>query len=177
MPGMRASALSSVVLVCVAAFVAAAGCGEDEPPTKEEPAGDRIECEGIRCDSVVLPGDFPEIPACCTADGACGLDGTQFEQYGANFEELCQPRNQPGETDDECEASVPVATDFGMLSFTGCCTPAGRCGYLLNSAFTIIQLGLGCVDAQPFLDAGVPANCTPGPGGGGGGGAGGGAGQ
>jgi len=171
--GMRASALSSVILVCVAAFVAAAGCGDDDPPPKEEPAGSVVDCEGMRCNSVVLPRGYEPIPACCASNGECGLDGTQFDQYGAMFDDLCQPRNQPGEADDECEASTPVATDFGMLTFPGCCTPAGRCGYLVNNAFTIIQLGLGCVDAQPFLEAGVPPSCTPGPGGGGGAGGGG----
>jgi hypothetical protein len=63
-----------------------------------------------------------------------------------------------------------------MLSVPGCCTAAGRCGYLVDNAFNIVELGLGCVDAQPFLDSGVPPNCTPGESGGGGG-AGGGAGQ
>jgi hypothetical protein len=127
------------------------------------------------CDSVVLPQGYEPIPACCTDDGGCGLNGAQFEQYGASFEEDCQPRDQPGELDDECDSSTPVATDLGDLIFPGCCTPVGRCGYMLNYAFGIIPLGLGCVDAAPFLDGGVPQSCIPGPGGGGG--AGGGTGQ
>jgi hypothetical protein len=169
------------MLVCVAAFVAAAGCGDDEPPPKEEPKGDFAECDGMRCNSVILPAGYPPIEACCAGNGECGLDGTQFEQYGANFADPCQPVDQPGDLDpDECDPSPDIQTDFGPLSFPGCCTPVGRCGYMLNTALGIIPLGLGCVDAQPFMEAGVPESCTPGPGGGGGaggGGAGGGTGQ
>jgi hypothetical protein len=166
---MRASALTLVVVgIFVAAFLAVPGCGGDDPP-KEEKHGDSVECGGLVCDEVTLPGTYPPIKACCAANETCGLDGTQFEMYGAHFTDPCQPRDQPGELDpDECEASTPVETDFGMLSFPGCCTLAGRCGYMINTAFNLVQLHLGCVDAEPFLDAGVPPSCTPGAGGGGG---------
>src|SRR5687767_7334692 len=107
MPAMRASALSSVVLVCVAAFVVAAGCGDDEPPPKEEPKGDIVECDEMRCNSVILPFGNPPIEACCPDGGGCGLDGTQFEQYGAHFDDPCQPLNQPGAIDARCPDSPP----------------------------------------------------------------------
>jgi hypothetical protein len=172
MPGMRASALSSVVLVCVAAFVAAAGCGEDEPPPKEEPKGDIVECDGMRCNSVVLPFGNPPIEACCPDGGGCGLDGAQFEQYGANFVEDCQPLNQPGVLDARCPDSPPIPTEqLGDLMFSGCCTAAGKCGYMLDMV-SIITLGLGCVDSTPFLDGGVSPDCDSAGGGGAGGGAG-----
>jgi hypothetical protein len=159
----------------VAGFVAVPGCGDDDPP-EEETQGDSVECGGMICDSVILGTMYPPIPACCANNGGCGLDGSQFEQYGAVFEEQCQPLDQPGELDSECPDSTPVDTDFGPLSFEGCCTPVGRCGYYVQDAFGLIVIGLGCVDAQPFLDAGEPESCTPGPGGGGGGAGAGGAG-
>jgi hypothetical protein len=152
----------------VAGFLSVPGCGGDEDPPEEEPQGDSVQCGGMICDSVVLPGDNPAIPACCADNGECGLDGTQFEQYGVNFEENCQPLDQPGEVDSECPSSIPVDTEFGPLDFPGCCTPAGRCGYFVQNALGLIELGLGCVDAQPFLDAGEAASCTPGPAGAGG---------
>ncbi|HVR18299.1 MAG TPA: hypothetical protein VMS65_01340 [Polyangiaceae bacterium] len=177
MPRMRASALIFLSAVLVTASLAVPGCGGDEEPKEEEKQGKSITCGTLMCDPVLLPAGYPPIEACCAANGQCGLDGTQFEQYGAHFTEACQPLDQPGELDpEECDASPPVPTDqFGDLVFPGCCTAAGRCGYMMDTAFTIIRLGLGCVDAEPFLDAGVPPSCTPGPAGGGG--AGGGTGQ
>jgi hypothetical protein len=164
---MKASGLLTLASLVVAAFLAVPGCGGDDKP-KEKKQGDSIECGGLRCDSVLLPQGYEPIPACCAENGACGLDGTRFEEYGATFAAACQPRNQPGELDAECAASEPVTTDFGELSFSGCCTPAGRCGYMVDRALGIILLGLGCVDAAPFLDGGTPTSCTPGPEGGGG---------
>lgn len=175
LPPMRAWPVTFVLSsFFVAAFLSVPGCGGDEDPPEEEPQGNSIQCGSLICDEKKLPGNYPPIPACCAANGECGLDGSQFEQYGANFEEKCQPLDQPGEVDKECPTSTPVDTDFGPLSFPGCCTPAGKCGYFLDNALGLIDLGLGCVDAQPFLDAGEPASCTPGPdGAGGAGGAGG----
>jgi len=171
---MKASALITLASVFTTSWLAVTGCGDDEKP-KEESRGDTVECGGLVCEPVILTDAYPPIEACCTSNDQCGLDGSQFEDYGAVFAEQCQPRNQPGDVDDECPASTPVETDFGPLFFPGCCTPAGRCGYYVERAFMIFELGLGCVDAAPFLDAGTPASCTPGPDGGGG--AGGGAGQ
>ena len=166
---MRARSVPFVLSsIFVAGFLAVPGCSGDDDPPKEEKKGNSVECNQMICDPVVIPGDYPEIPACCASNGNCGLSGEQFEQYGAVFEEECQPLDQPGEVDSECPDSTPVDTDFGPLSFPGCCTPAGRCGYYVQNAFSLIELGLGCVDAQPFLDAGEPPSCTPGPGGGGG---------
>src|SRR5262245_27960373 len=130
---MKASALVAVVgslFVTVVALVP--GCKEDEEP-QEQPQGNSIKCGSAVCDSVLLPDPYPPIKACCPTGGGCGLDGTQFEQYGANFDDPCQPLDQPGELDTECAESTPVPTEqFGDLIFDGCCTPAGRCGYMLD---------------------------------------------
>jgi hypothetical protein len=166
MTRMRASALLTLVCTLFAVVLSVPACGGDEEP-KEETGGRSIECGGQICRSVEIQG-YPPIEACCAAGDVCGLDGEPFREYGAVFEEACQPRNQPGQLDDECPSSTPVPTDLGALEFPGCCKPDGVCGYLVNSAFTFINLGLGCVDATPFLDAGTPASCTPGGGGGGG---------
>jgi hypothetical protein len=111
-----------------------------------------------------MPDQYPPIPACCAGpnEDECGLDGSRFEEFGAVFEDPCQPLDQPGEEDTECPSSPPVPTDFGMLDFPGCCKPEGTCGYLVNDAFGLVTLGLGCVDAAPFLaDGGTPTTCTP----------------
>ena len=172
---MRARAFSAAAAaVLVAAFLAAPGCGSDDPPAEAKQSGETVECGPLRCNPVILPGDqYPDIPACCVSDGVCGLNGEQFEQYGANFEDPCQPRDQPGDLDSECADSEPIATDFGPLIFKGCCTAPGACGYMVDEVLNgIVTLGLGCVNAQPFLDSGVPAPCTPGGGAGGAGGGG-----
>ena len=173
---MRASALTFLAVALATMSLAVPGCGKDDEKPEEKKQGESIECGPLKCDPVILPQGYPPIEACCTANNECGLDGAPFEQYGAHFTDPCQPLDQPGDLDSECGSSPPVPTEgFGDLTFPGCCTPEGRCGYMLNTAFGIIQLGLGCVDAEPFLDGGVPASCSKGPGGPGG--AGGGTGQ
>ena len=158
-----------MTLMCAlfSAALSVPGCGGDEEKP-EKTQGDSIECGGQVCHSVLLPPGYAPIEACCADGDVCGLDGAPFAQYGAVFEEDCQPRNQPGQLDDECPSSTPYPTDLGELEFPGCCKPDGRCGYLVNSALGVVPLGLGCVDATPFLDGGTPTSCTPGGGGGGG---------
>ena len=93
--------------------------------------------------------------------GKCGLDGSALEDFGVTLVDPCQARDQPGEPDSECEASPPFQTDFGMLNFEGCCKPVGHCGYLIDDAFNLVQIGLGCVDTA-VVEGAVPASCTPG---------------
>ena len=150
--------------VFVAGFLAVPGCGGDEESKKEEePQGHSIDCGPDRCNevSLILPDTEP-IPPCCADGGVCGLDGTRFQEFGANFEDPCQALDQPGNPDPLCPSSEPVPLDGGLeLVFPGCCKPDGRCGYLANDALGLIHLGLGCVEAEPFLDGGVPRDCTP----------------
>lgn len=169
MPRMRMPPLRWIVAcLFVGALAASPACGSDEPPPEEKKAGESIECGGLECDPVILPNPYPPIEACCADNGGCGLDGAQFEQYGANFDDPCQARDQPGVLDPACPASTPIETDLGMLTFPGCCTAESRCGYMVDRALGLIDLGLGCVDAQPFLEAGMPEPCGDGAGGGGG---------
>jgi hypothetical protein len=123
----------------------------------------------------LIPGYDP-IEACCAANGQCGLDGSRFADYGANFADPCQPRDQPGVLDSTCPDTETIMTEAGLsFSFKGCCTAANRCGYMVDNVLSLITLDLGCVGAEPFLDGGTPKAC--GDGAGGAGGAGGGSGQ
>jgi hypothetical protein len=123
--------------------------------------GSSTECAGLVCDPLILPGPYPPVEACCAAGNQCGLDGSALEEFGITLVAACQARDQPGEVDSECDPSPPFQTDFGDLSFDGCCTPEGHCGYLLDNAFNLITIGLGCVDTA-VVEGAVPASCTPG---------------
>jgi hypothetical protein len=121
-----------------------------------------IECSGRSCQPLVLPGAFPPVAACCTEAGQCGLDANFLAENGANVTEFCQARDQPGEVDSACPASAPVAAPNTTLTFTfkGCCrAETGTCGYLLDRAAGLIEIGLGCVDSSPFLDGEAPLPC------------------
>ena len=157
-------ALAGVALVLAAAV--ACGSDSDETPAPEETGGagaeEPVECAGIPCDPVILPGDLPNVEACCASNGECGLDGTPLAEYGVLFDEPCQARNQPGVLDADCPDSPAIEVpNLGMATFAGCCTPSGRCGYLLNDVARLIVLNLGCVDSTPFLDGGVAPDCEP----------------
>jgi hypothetical protein len=83
---------------------------------------------------------------------------------GLTFDDPCQPRNQPGTPDPSCPSTDQIELpDAGLsTSFSGCCRPDRRCGYLADTVLLgplPIALGLGCVDATPFLDGGSPAAC------------------
>ncbi len=161
---MRASGLTAVVgSIFVAGLLAVPGCGGDEEKKEEKKQGSTIDCGSKRCDELKLPGGYDPIPACCAGDGdVCGLDGSRFADFGANFEDPCQPLDQPGNEDPTCPPSTPIPTELGPeLQFPGCCKPDGLCGYLVDNALNLVEIGLGCVDAAPFLDGGVPTSCTP----------------
>lgn len=115
------------------------------------------------------------IPACCATDDVCGLDASFLEGFGPTFDESCQPRDQPGELDPGCPESASVEVpDAGLpIVFQGCCRPdVGRCGYMVDRLFGVFEIGLGCVDSEPFLDGGTAESCDPNAPGGGGGAAG-----
>jgi hypothetical protein len=161
---MRASGLSAIVgSILVTGVLAVPGCGGDSESKNEEkqPSG-TVDCGPLRCDQVILPAGYDPIPACCADGNVCGLDGSRFQEFGANFEDPCQARDQPGNPDPDCPSSTPIPTELGPeLVFPGCCKPDGQCGYLADTALNLVTLGLGCVEAAPFLDGGVPTTCTP----------------
>ena len=134
-----------------------------------------VSCGATVCEPQEILGEV--IPACCTADDQCGLDSSFLSSFGPTFDEPCQARDQPGELDPACPVSVAVEVpDSGLpITFQGCCRPdVGRCGYMVDSLFGVFEIGLGCVDSQPFLDGGTAMACDPSAPGGTGGAAGGG---
>jgi hypothetical protein len=126
-----------------------------------------VECGGEMCAPLVLPVEgAPPVEACCAQDDVCGLDSSVLEAFGPTFEERCQPRDQPGERDPACPNSTSTTLDGGfMIEFDGCCRANGRCGYMLDSVLGVYQIGLGCVDSEPFLNGETPATCGDGAGG------------
>jgi hypothetical protein len=114
------------------------------------------------------------IDPCCAGD-ACGLDTSFLQVVGASFAETCQPRDQPGELDEECPASADSQIPFGMnmvplAGFAGCCRPDGKCGVFVDKISSPVlgvlgTLGLGCVDAAPFFPGETIGSCGDGIGG------------
>jgi len=103
------------------------------------------------------------IAGCC-ADAKtshCGLDSSELAMFGATFSEPCQPLAQPGTADASCplSAKAPVQGTGLEIQLPGCCRPDHTCGYQLDKVGGLIQVGLGCVDATPFLDGGTPQSC------------------
>jgi hypothetical protein len=188
------SKTSSYLRVCAAGLlfsglVRASACGGDDDDEDDGAGGtagsggtggtdagavEAIECGANTCEPLDLKllGQGPVAP-CCAADDACGLDSSGLAAYGASFGAVCQARNQPGVLDDNCpEVSTEVPDSGGLvISFKGCCRPSGQCGYLLDKIAGAIEIGLGCVESEPFLDGGTSESCDPEGGGGGSGGA------
>jgi hypothetical protein len=179
MTWLRLFTRSVVLAVAVVAPWAAASCGgssSDKPaagsggsagaPVKPEP----ITCGAETCTPLSLSLLANPVPACCTADGACGLDSTPLEQYGFAFDETCQATHQAGDADANCPASpeLMIPSDGGTVTapgFPGCCRAETQtCGYLMNKFGGIVPLNppLGCVDSAPFLDGGTPSPCGSG---------------
>jgi hypothetical protein len=137
-----------------------------------------VACGSVQCDPVMIPfPDAPDIPACCASaqNEECGLDTTLLAVAGVTFATTCQALNQPGELDESCPPSESFEIPGSPLpvQFEGCCrSDVGQCGYLADGigfgTLELVHLGLGCVDAAPFLDGGTPKACGAGVGGAGG---------
>jgi hypothetical protein len=130
--------------------------GSDAEPTS-------VACGTATCGGIVLPFVNVAVAGCC-ADAKtshCGLDATALSMFGANFSEACQPLAQPGSADESCplSAKAPVQGTGLDIQLPGCCRPDHTCGYQLDKVGGLIQVGLGCVDATPFLDGGAPQSC------------------
>jgi hypothetical protein len=126
-------------------------------------AVEAIECGGKTCEPLDLDllGQGA-IAACCAGKNACGLDASGLAAYGVRFDDTCQARDQPGVLDPGCpDGSTTVPNTGLVLSFKGCCRPTGRCGYMLDKVAGVIEIGLGCVESEPFLDGETPESCDP----------------
>lgn len=144
----------------------------------------KMACGDVMCSSSPLLGGKYNVDPCCVADEACGLATDFLDAANGGFDDSCQPLAQPADTSDEScpeSASVLIPVGAAMAPLTplpGCCrAETGTCGYVLDAVDItgigqVGDLGLGCVDATPFLpDGDTAAPC--GAGGGGSGGAGG----
>ncbi len=125
-------------------------------------------CDGTLCKglSLGIPGG-PEANACCpdgTTDEPCGVETAFLEGYGIDLMRDCQQLNSPGELDDSCPESPPVSVSGLSFKFPGCCLPAGKCGFMMDSILAgLITLNLGCIDATelPNPDFADPPDCGP----------------
>jgi hypothetical protein len=149
----------------------------------------KMACGDVMCSSSPLLGGMYNVNPCCAAGDACGLATDFLDAATGGFDESCQPLAQPADTsDDSCPESASVVIPVGaamapLTALAGCCrAETGTCGYVLNAVDImgigpVGNLGLGCVDATPFLPAGdTAAPCGAAGGGSGGAGGGGGAG-
>jgi hypothetical protein len=121
-----------------------------------------VECGTEMCAPFIIPiTGAPPVEACCAEGEVCGLDSSVLEAFGPTFEERCQARDQPGERDPSCPNSTSTTLDGGFnIEFDGCCrTDSGTCGYMLDTVLGVYELGLGCVDSEPFLEGGTPPPC------------------
>lgn len=84
------------------------------------------------------------LEACCTADGACGLDISPFSGGAPQ----CVPQNAPGVESSAC----PAYTFGGTFALTSCCSEDGLCG-----VFIMQTAPLGCVDPALLGDLVSPA--------------------
>ena len=178
MTPLRLLARSAVLALAFVAPLVAASCGgssSDKPAPSAGSGGSGgsggpISCGSQTCTPLTLPFQSNDVPPCCTADGACGLDSTPLADYGFVFAEACQATHQPGDADANCPPSpdLMIPTDGGTLmapGFPGCCrAETHTCGYLMNKFGGIVPLNppLGCVDSAPFLDGGTPSACGSG---------------
>ena len=100
-------------------------------------------CGARSCGPVRIALIGMSLPACCpprTPD-ECGIDvGFVARNHGLTLG--CLERDAPGQPDETCpSAEVPVP-EHGLLTFAGCRTPEGRCGYDVDVPD---EINLGCV--------------------------------
>ncbi|HEY0464962.1 MAG TPA: hypothetical protein VGC79_12160 [Polyangiaceae bacterium] len=139
--------------------IPAAGTAGTAPTTS-------VECGSKSCAGLVIPFVDISVPACCASEATnhCGLDTFGLASFGPTFPEPCQPLAQPGTMDPACpeSTSTPVDLPTGgtlQLQFPGCCRANHTCGYNLDKLGGVYPLGLGCVDATPFLAGEAPQPC------------------
>ncbi len=89
---------------------------------------------------------FGEMAACCTTQGQCGLD---FSDFGLLE---CMERDAPGRLTSACPSA-----DVVLFQLPGCCTPEGLCGLNVQELFP-----LGCITRGipiPGFPSEAPQTC------------------
>src|SRR5690349_22309691 len=117
---------SFVLALALGAPAIAASCGGDSSSKPggtggtggggggggETPRPEPIECGAETCtplDNEILSALKQDpIPACCAEGNQCGLDTARLSDYGLSFEDVCQPKHQPGEANPDCPDSAPL---------------------------------------------------------------------
>ena len=154
----------SLAGVAVAVGAALGACNDATSSTTPDgsapPAYDAgVEAGPVTCGSATCdPADFrgvATLPACCAADGACGLDLSPAASF-VPTPSGCTSLTNPGVSDETCP-TYPSPSSLYPGDLQGCCRADHTCGVFVKLSSSI---DLGCVAAQGFADeAGAPAPC------------------
>jgi hypothetical protein len=134
--------------VCSDASTGARRCnagGTDFGPCDACPDGSST-CGARRCSPIRLAPIGLTLPACCPGERAdrCGIDvGFVANNHGLSLS--CLELEAPGQLDASCPSVEVPHPEGGLLTFAGCRTPRGRCGYDVDVPDVI---HLGCVDVR-----------------------------
>lgn len=109
-----------------------------------------------------------ELPACCPAPNACGLEVTDAVRFARGIGISlpftgCVALNQPGPDDARCPA-LDQALGSINVHWSGCCRPTGVCGLHANlriQGVTDDAPDFGCVDSSGLNDGGASRPCGP----------------
>ncbi len=124
-------------------------------------AGGAVTCGGASCSAYNVGGLLP-VAACCSTNDKCGaeVDATIAGLLGG-IPTGCYEAEQTGDVDCACPGytfknPLPPMDD---ITFPGCCTPAGKCGYFMDISS---QQGpnIGCQEAT--WGDGMGKTCTAG---------------
>ncbi len=121
-----------------------------------------VPCGDEMCSGISLPQAQLEVPGCCAnaKTNTCGVDTSALPMMASGQGlPACQPVAPAGKPDATCPSSATIPVMGIPVSAPGCCTPTGVCGYDLDRIGGLISLGLGCVDATPFMDGGTAMIC------------------
>jgi hypothetical protein len=121
-----------------------------------------VPCGNEVCTGISIPLAQLEVPGCCAdaKTNTCGVDTSALPMMASGQGlPACQPVAPAGKPDVTCPSSATIPVMGIPVTAPGCCTPTGVCGYDLDRIGGFVSLGLGCVDATPFMDGGTPLTC------------------
>ena len=91
-------------------------------------------CGGANCPEYTVGGLVP-MPACCSSNNKCGsvVDATAAGPMG-DVPLGCYEADQAGDQDCACPGHTfgGPTSPAAFITFPGCCTPVGKCGYLID---------------------------------------------
>lgn len=117
-------------------------------------------CGGANCPGYTVGGLVP-MPACCSSNNKCGsVVGATAAGLMGGVPLGCYEADQAGAQDCACPGhTFQHPTSPELVTFPGCCTPIGKCGYLIDLTN---EFGpkIGCHEAT--FGAGSGKQCTVG---------------